>query len=451
MAAAVKREPELSEGVLLRFPGNLSESARPARAPEGTVIQLRPDRAAAFPGNLDNETALPAPESRLPPSVAPSSSRMRRIGIAASALLHLGAALAFLALPPEETRIAGSQEAGAPLLGNADQDQASAGQPDTTQVTIVPYVAATAVTATESPVAPAIIAEADSAVEPVAETANALKPDSPAPVRATEAEAAERAETAFAQTPVVADPLPQILSVEATLEPDAQTVPPAPAVVEETPAEEPTAALRPDTPETAVTAEPEAAIAAEEETAIAAIPDTAPIPTPRAPEPERTVQAAKPKPAPQTKQTAEKTKPQPVRKAASAGSRGNSQADARRGSDSGEAEGRAASSGRRGLFSTAGNAAVSNYPGKVVAKLRRALRYPSEARRSRLTGTVQVAFTISANGNASGVRMVRGSGSPVLDQAALEAVQRAAPFPPIPAESGRKSWPFAVPLAFTNR
>ena len=38
-----------------------------------------------------------------------------------------------------------------------------------------------------------------------------------------------------------------------------------------------------------------------------------------------------------------------------------------------------------------------------------------------------------------------------LDQAAVETVQRAAPFPPIPPETGRASWPFTVPMSFSIR
>jgi protein TonB len=98
----------------------------------------------------------------------------------------------------------------------------------------------------------------------------------------------------------------------------------------------------------------------------------------------------------------------------------------------------------------AGNAAVSNYPGKVASQLRRALRYPREARREGIKGTVVVSFTISKNGSIGGVRIARSSGSALLDRAAGEAVQRAAPFRPIPDAAGRSKWSFSVPLAFTR-
>src|SRR5690606_14823172 len=62
----------------------------------------------------------------------------------------------------------------------------------------------------------------------------------------------------------------------------------------------------------------------------------------------------------------------------------------------------------RGLGSTnqSGNAAVSNYPGKVVAKLRRVLRYPREAQRDRITGEVRVSFVVAESGAVSSIRVV---------------------------------------------
>jgi protein TonB len=98
----------------------------------------------------------------------------------------------------------------------------------------------------------------------------------------------------------------------------------------------------------------------------------------------------------------------------------------------------------------AGNAAVSNYPGKIASKLRRSLRYPREAKRKRIRGEVVVSFSVSANGGVSRVRIARSSGHSILDDAAREAVRRAAPFPWIPANAGRSSWSFSVPVGFTR-
>lgn len=120
------------------------------------------------------------------------------------------------------------------------------------------------------------------------------------------------------------------------------------------------------------------------------------------------------------------------------GEAGEGTANAQRG-----ASAQADSAGR----SEPGNAATSNYPGKVAAKLRRALKYPRSAVSSS-SGEAQVAFTVLSDGSATGIRIVSSSGSPILDQAAMEAVRRASPFPPIPTEAGRRQWPFAVPVLF---
>ncbi|AUX77255.1 energy transducer TonB [Sinorhizobium fredii] len=96
----------------------------------------------------------------------------------------------------------------------------------------------------------------------------------------------------------------------------------------------------------------------------------------------------------------------------------------------------------------AGNAAVDNYKGKVQRKLNRAMRYPAEAKRQGLRGVAQVRFTVTSSGGLAGVSLARSTGSPILDQAALDTVRRAAPFPAIPAAARRDSWQFTVPVEF---
>ncbi|WP_349435291.1 energy transducer TonB [Pararhizobium sp. A13] len=107
------------------------------------------------------------------------------------------------------------------------------------------------------------------------------------------------------------------------------------------------------------------------------------------------------------------------------------------------------SSGKEGAKSQAlGNAAESNYKGKVRSKVQRHFRYPKAADRAGIKGTVQVSFTILANGGVSNVRISKSSGSPVLDEAALDAVRGAEPFPKIPDAANRGSWAFNIPLQF---
>lgn len=131
----------------------------------------------------------------------------------------------------------------------------------------------------------------------------------------------------------------------------------------------------------------------------------------------------KQKPKKTKKTSAAKKQP----KKASAGNGGRSNADSR-------------------ASSASSRASVSNYPGKVQSKLRRALRYPSAARGA--SGEARVQFIVAANGQASRIRVVKSSGNPAIDKAALATVKRANPFPKIPAGAGRSSWTFTIPLAF---
>lgn len=106
----------------------------------------------------------------------------------------------------------------------------------------------------------------------------------------------------------------------------------------------------------------------------------------------------------------------------------------------------AASSATPTKSRTAGNAATSNYPGLVAKKLRRATRYPDAARSRRLSGEVLVRFVVLRDGSVKATGIAKSSGAAILDKAALDAVGRAAPFPPIP--DGRAQWAFTVPIAF---
>ena len=75
--------------------------------------------------------------------------------------------------------------------------------------------------------------------------------------------------------------------------------------------------------------------------------------------------------------------------------------------------------------------------------------YPRMARRLGLEGRVVVAFTVEADGRLARVRVVESSGSELLDEAALEAVRQAAPFPPFPDGVERRQWDFTLPLSFS--
>jgi protein TonB len=74
--------------------------------------------------------------------------------------------------------------------------------------------------------------------------------------------------------------------------------------------------------------------------------------------------------------------------------------------------------------------------------------YPQRARRKQLTGTVVVAFRVSADGMLQSTRIIASSGHPILDRAAVSAVDRVGRFTPFPDDINRLYWDFEVPVVF---
>ena len=62
------------------------------------------------------------------------------------------------------------------------------------------------------------------------------------------------------------------------------------------------------------------------------------------------------------------------------------------------------------------------------------LNYPQEARREGLFGNLILHVAVRADGSLEGVRVIRSSGHPLLDEAAINIVELAAPFAPFPAD-----------------
>lgn len=58
-----------------------------------------------------------------------------------------------------------------------------------------------------------------------------------------------------------------------------------------------------------------------------------------------------------------------------------------------------------------------------------AKQYPLQARRLGMEGTVEVEFRIAWDGSAEAVTVVKSSGYPLLDEASVDAIKRAAPLP----------------------
>ncbi|MGB0901685.1 energy transducer TonB family protein [Halocynthiibacter sp.] len=129
------------------------------------------------------------------------------------------------------------------------------------------------------------------------------------------------------------------------------------------------------------------------------------------------------------------TRRTPERQQARAAPRGsNNRQNSTRGQEDGHQDATAteASSANTGNAQAAGNAAASNYDGRIWRKLSRTRRVRSPAR-----GEATVRFHIQASGMPTRIRIELSSGIPAVDQAAMEHIRRAAPFPPPPSGARR--------------
>lgn len=127
------------------------------------------------------------------------------------------------------------------------------------------------------------------------------------------------------------------------------------------------------------------------------------------PKPSKPVAKAAPKPVPARAAPASA-------KAAAVPADGENRADRTRG--------QAATGGANG----ASGAAVTSWRAAVQAAILRRKPAPDDERE----GLVRVGFSIGRAGDVAGVRIASSSGAAALDAAALVAVRRAAPFPPVP-------------------
>jgi protein TonB len=87
------------------------------------------------------------------------------------------------------------------------------------------------------------------------------------------------------------------------------------------------------------------------------------------------------------------------------------------------------------------------YLGQVRKTLERSKVNP----RSSMSGTVLIRFTVGAKGELLSRMVQKSSGSKVLDDAAMAALDRAAPFPPLPQEIARGPLEVQVPFRFVTR
>lgn len=120
----------------------------------------------------------------------------------------------------------------------------------------------------------------------------------------------------------------------------------------------------------------------------------------------------------------------------------------RKGGDKANRKGQKKSTGGSGGKNTKadGKALLSNYKGMVNSRIKRQARRIYSRLRTRKRGTPFVTLKIAKSGALLSAHVSRSSGSAKLDKAALRAVRRAAPFPKIPAGTGRSSILYSQPI-----
>lgn len=79
-------------------------------------------------------------------------------------------------------------------------------------------------------------------------------------------------------------------------------------------------------------------------------------------------------------------------------------------------------------------------------------RYPPEARNRRIQGVVTVSFSIDHEGRVTNAHVIKGSGSPLLDEEAIEMLSRASPVP-VPPDEPQNAGPLnlSLPVQFNIR
>jgi len=88
------------------------------------------------------------------------------------------------------------------------------------------------------------------------------------------------------------------------------------------------------------------------------------------------------------------------------------------------------------------------FTGKVRQRVAAAKYYPRTARRRGMEGQPVIAFTVTKDGRLLKANLAQTSGYQMLDRAALQAVQQAAPYPEIPAELKTDTYKFKLPISF---
>ncbi|MBB4571938.1 energy transducer TonB [Rhizobium lentis] len=410
-------------------PGHeLSELRNAQRQPAGEAVihYTRFAQISSFPDHPETAPAAPVSAPPMDATVEKQDDEKtpvrRRVALSCvgSAFFHAALAATLLIMmpaPSDETLMEAGEAISVVMLGSSDADQSAAGD---TEVTI------------QEEVVP-----------------EAVEPDTVKPVETAEVQA-EVVQPETVQ-PADAEPVETVRPVQEVTRQSAQTIAASEpeVLVSETPAEtsvvQPMSAVVPEQP--VMSSEPPTASAMQSEPEEIKPVEVPPV----SPEPEPPTEVVTPRPKPKLEKPVEKKtveRKQPPKKAQ--GSEGDAKQESRRGAADGQADANSndnsrTSGGRNG----AGGASEANYKGKLVARLFRCVdRMESRYRTAPATLTVRI--TVNRRGDITASSVVRGSGLPEVDSAALARVA-SCNLPAMPDTIAASSRTYAFPVEVTPR
>ena len=102
----------------------------------------------------------------------------------------------------------------------------------------------------------------------------------------------------------------------------------------------------------------------------------------------------------------------------------------------------------RGVPNIVDSGALNSYLGQIQRIIEGAKEYPEASRRAGRQGKVKVQFTIFRNGNVDNIKLLTRTPYPNLNQEAIDAVERSAPFLSFPDSLTQKSVKVILPFRF---
>jgi TonB family protein len=102
----------------------------------------------------------------------------------------------------------------------------------------------------------------------------------------------------------------------------------------------------------------------------------------------------------------------------------------------------------RGVPNIVDSGALNSYLGQIQRIIEGAKEYPEASRRAGRQGKVKVQFTIFRNGDVRNIKLLTRTPYPNLNQEAIDAVERSAPFSGFPDSLTQKSVKVILPFRF---